>query len=579
LSPKNALNVLFILASISSFCQAKGPKRGPKRGPLVCLDNAGCINWGDFKKNISNFSLTNTKIQLSSEAVYNLAKQLEIKNASNVSLVCNGTSKEFATINCTQKSMLVITGSVSMTIKNIVFIKCGSKFDNKIFGKKVFPKTTAAAMVFYNVSSVKVIECLFVNSYGHGIVGLNVVKNFNVKKVKFKQNASTTINGSARVFQGGILLYMDKSNRKLQLAILIKQCNFIGIKSMWTNLLNNSGIKINHQDVNSAVLGVVSYQHNASIKIEILETMVNNITSRHGALINGYFSIINKCSIQVTKCSFNNNTVTNNSIINVHFLKGINSTNDHTSFVYNMSTTFFQNNTAKNAIVNITALGNSGSNQKFVLRSVNLYHSLVEGALLYIRANKPSHTQLDICNSTFTFNSVANGSGLVIISISNFRFAGRNTFYNNSIHGSVIILNETKSIFEGVTNFSFNQAVGILSIHNYTTLLDGATLNISNNFNNASQTDNAAPILVTVNSSHKFYPCYFQFAFSNGTTYDNLKDITMVVIQNANKGYKQIAFGSRLDSCYWLENSSCKKFSPEMVFKRAIEFGDQMNII
>ena len=106
---------------------------------------------------------------------------------------------------------------------------------------------------------------------------------------------------------------------------------------------------------------------------------------------------------------------------------------------------------------------------------------------------------------------MANGSGLVLINITESVFSGRNTFNNNSINGSTVVLKESISTFEGYSEFAFNRAIGILSIHNYITLLDGATINISNNFNNVSA--NAALVSFTVESHFKFIPCYFQFSF------------------------------------------------------------------
>ena len=569
--------MLLLIVSIMSSCQA----RGPKKGPLVCLESVKgtyCTNWKDFKKNVSKYSLENVKIHFSpgSKAVYNLTKRLVIKNASNISLVCNCTSKQFAIFRCKQnsRSLLAITNSVSITIHNIVFNGCGNSSTGSVFGNTTFPKTTAAAIAFYNVSSVTILECIFLNSYGHGILGLNVASNFTISRVKFIENATATTNGSVHVFKGGILLYNSKLEANNDCTILIKQCYFSGIQNMWKSSLNNSGFRIKDEHLNSAVLGAVSYQNNASIKFEILDTVVANITSKHGALINGYFSINSRCSIHVTNCNFSNNSIYNNSIMNVHLSRESNSSIEHSNFTFFMTATVFQNNTAKNTIINATALGMSESKQMIVFDNIDLHHNLVEGALLYIHNNKRSHNKLTICNITVNFNSVANGSGLVLINIANSKCAGRNVFKNNTIlNGSVIALNETMSIFKGKAKVLFNQASSILSIHNYTTLLDDATLNISNNFNNVSI--DATILSVTVESSFKFNLCCFQFAFSKGDVHHSLKTITESVTGNANKGYKHIVSGSRLNSCYWLENSPYKTFSPGMVYKRAIHF-DQM---
>ena len=216
--------------------------------------------------------------------------------------------------------MLAITNSVSIEIKNIAFIGCGKILTGTSFRNR---NTTAAAIAFYNVSSVAVLECIFLNSYGHGIVGLNVASNFTIRKVKFIQNATATTNGRVQVFKGGILLYNRKLETTSDCTILIRQCYFSGIQNMWTSLLNNSTSGID-KDVNSAVLGVVSYQRNASIKIEILKTRIDKITSKDGALIYSYILESRRFSMHITSCNFSYNRVINNSIISIKRINSLN---------------------------------------------------------------------------------------------------------------------------------------------------------------------------------------------------------------------------------------------------------------
>ena len=535
------LFVWLMIASISSLSEA----RGRARGPPVCIKrgigtNCTMLHWRDFMKNISRFSLTNAEIYFSPGSVYNLSKKnLTIKNAKNVALVGNCTGECFAMINCTVKSMLIIANSTSLTLKNILFNGCGDKSMKVLFGKNVLPNTTAAAIVLYNVSTATVLKCKFLNSYGHGILGFAVEKNLTIMKVKFIHNITSI--GLVHVFQGGVLLYNNIDNYAVNIFnLLISHCYFRGIQNNWNNLKSNSGVKIKHEDVNSAAIGVVSYQHNVTIKIEILHTIVTNIKSKHGALINSYFSVNSRCSIHISNCNFSNNTADNTSIVNIHdHLSTVNSSlKDHYYFDFKITASVFQSNIAYNTVINVTVNGNR---QTILFRNIEMYGNKIGGALVYACT---TNSNFSICNCTVDSNTVVNGSGLVLAGVTDSMFLGQNAFHNNTVlNGNVIVLNQTVSSFKGNTKFSFNQASGILSLHNYTTLLDGATISLTNNFNTVS--NDSALISVTVESHVYYNPCAFQLRFSNSTMHDKLDSIATSITEEDNRGYKYIMYGSR----------------------------------
>ena len=173
----------------------------------VTLDSYGDENkaqflqWSSIQHNISSYVKSQAKVCFL-PGEYQLDQQVVISNVNNLMII--GMSS--VTFKCADNVAIFINASITVRIQNFKFVNCGIK-KSPPFNYKGLYKISATVSLL-NVYSVVLSNITFENSFGHGIVGINVLGSSTLVNITVYHN--NNLSGNSLTPIGGIILvYVD----------------------------------------------------------------------------------------------------------------------------------------------------------------------------------------------------------------------------------------------------------------------------------------------------------------------------------------------------------------------------------
>ena len=553
--------------SISTYYITRGPYSDENETEEVFLQ------WSTIQHNISRYLTSHTEICfLSGE--YNFDQRLTIESVNNVSII----GKSAVTFKCTNDTAIFINDSIAVRIHNVKFVNCGV---NEAYFVNDIPFIFKTTISLLNVQSIVLSNITFQNSFGHGIVGINVLGSSTLVNITVYHNNNLSGN-SLRPMGGIILVYVDTidgvHHNQIQLEnnVLIQNC-IICCMSEQPNLklfTAVNGLLI------SSLMGLYFHQQMFKINVAIVNFSIKDITSQNTPLVYTEYNSSMANSVSINKSKFTNIVSTNYPIIFLNFTPA-DWNHPHKSITYfQLSNCLFQLNTA-----NFMQFNKLIKNAQLIVRfeiisTVFSYNKAAESHWIL-----PTHEEMaliTITNCTFVSNS---GFKICIKGIHNVTLIDT-LFYNNSLQHSaktqgLLVYDKTVPIFEGHNKFSFNTADVIISLNSWIFLREGATLDISNN--NALNVKSTQPkSLIYFKERLDNYPCIFQFLLRKGSLdegYTNNNSVNFSVVFRNNHNYTSILYDTVLNSCHWRKQNIFQNSTPGDVYKSIVQFDMTTNII
>ena len=190
-----------------------------------------CLTLSDYLQS-SNYHFPNTSntdvVFLSgNHTLSETVPYVRVADISNISLTGNydPTSDLHVIIHCKQKLSFVFTDVYNLRINQISFVACGTEVPQKLSNSVFHPRAnhtenstflirngTYAALVFANVHALSIQNVTVLESYGYGILGLNVLGNSSIVDSAFLYSSGwQTSPFENKVLAGGnaMLLYCD----------------------------------------------------------------------------------------------------------------------------------------------------------------------------------------------------------------------------------------------------------------------------------------------------------------------------------------------------------------------------------
>ena len=553
-----------------------------------------CKKWSSVTSSPERYFTSHTHIKLL-PGVYrmNTTYNLSINSVTNFSITGSEVNKSAVIIQCFRNKgndLVNISNSSFITIKNIKFINCGGHLNiTPVKGQHLFPSTAAAAMVLHNVNSITAINISFENSHGHGIFALNVMGNSQFKNI----TVFLTKLKKTRVYSGGIiLLYNHATNHKSNYLITyqnvsienFKIYNISSINQITWNVFGN--IIYDSSVTSAAALGVMFDHNNFSVRVVINNSIMSNINSKTGPIIYALYNSSNANNSIIIR----NTNITNNineeehpnmkisiGIFPLEFLKST-----HGYFeLYHCK--FSLNKVHSSNLIIQGADKTVEKNSTHILFTLNLTSTAVTGNAAvdsFLEAQFIEELQMlfsiSIVHCTFSINSgfaIEFGEYFRSIQLKN------NKFHNNSlstIGQGILFFDKSYPTFEGYNEFVNNVANVIIAFHEYASLKEGSTINISYNSAIMSDVNTVVKTLIYFKTTNTFQlqPCAFQF-LSDHT--DQLT-INYSITFHDNQNYNSVIYGALLNSCHWLKNTAFKDFNSSFVYKRVIALDSSVPI-
>ena len=225
-----------------------------------------------WPENIKNLSMSCTKLQFSPKN-YTLTEHLKITAVNNFSIVGNG-----ATFKCNCSS-IVIKDSNSIRIENVQFLNCGCSTHDTT-------TVTMSAISLHNSSFVTILNVVFENSDGYGIMGVNLIGKSSLENITiFHTNYNKFSHSKQPSVVGGIVLFYENTlHSNVSTKLLMKHCTISNISKNHKMTLGNQHSEIPSGLLNS-VVGLMFYQHPKTVEIQIHNLTVTNTTSVNGSLL------------------------------------------------------------------------------------------------------------------------------------------------------------------------------------------------------------------------------------------------------------------------------------------------------
>jgi len=192
-----------------------------------------CHNYTDWLALISDSSRyfkSYTKIYFLS-GTFNLSTQINIDNVTNISI--NGIdSIKITSIKCSNNAFLFISNATFVQIENFELIACGRNVAQYTKGQEAY-----TALFLHNVVSVNISNVAFKNSYGHSIIGINLMGSSVLQQVSvFYMNGSNNVN---KLQMGGIfLMFSDEITYhiyNMPQNVIIEHCNIYYMENLHRN--------------------------------------------------------------------------------------------------------------------------------------------------------------------------------------------------------------------------------------------------------------------------------------------------------------------------------------------------------
>ena len=152
-----------------------------------------------------------------------------------------------------------------------------------------------------------------------------------------------------------------------------------------------------------------------------------------------------------------------------------------------------------------------------------------------------------------------------------------NIFRNNSQKFNKYAIlgcdNKTELTFKGYNEFVNNAANFILRLQSCIFIAENSILNISHN--KPLQKIKSTAALIYYKHQYNIYSCLFQFLSPQGVLDKNFLKSNKTdyrLFFDGNKGYHNIVYGSKLNSCYWNNKSAFHLLTPGDVYRRVLHF-------
>ena len=291
---KNFLLNVLLFISVLNFSEEQARK-------LYCVVpttaniNGSCYKLDFCVQNVKQYFTSNTEIKLMA-GEHHLISLLSVNNVTNLSII----GETNATIWC-HTAYILIANSASVEIRNIKFINCGKGFGSV---------TNKASLTLHNVTSFRITNTAFQNSFGYAITGTNIQGNSSFENINIFQDITLSRhNNMYRIIQ---LIFQEVTNNQ-EAHILINECRFynITLQEFCTD-----------DDCNLAAIEFSFSQQSYLAKIQMENMIVANVTSNGGPLVDVSYSSMNRNDSQVTFFNniFTNNKNKNHSTIHINIL-------------------------------------------------------------------------------------------------------------------------------------------------------------------------------------------------------------------------------------------------------------------
>ena len=530
-------------------------------------DSATCncqsyMDWSTLTTNSSKFLTSYTKICFPFSP-FNLSARLIINDVSNISLIGTNSDK-LTSIKCFNNSYISISNATFVDIQNFELENCGIDTEQYIKVREAY-----AALLLYNVISVTIFGVTFKNSYGHSIIGTNLIESSVLQQILvlyMKDNSSTIKGGIVLMFSDEIT---NNRNHGKQQNILIKHCKIYYMNDTQDTTQGNMSLGKHKRSMHVLAIGLDFHQHKYSVNIKIVNVSIKDIKAQNGPLINILYNSTNISNVSIVNSALSKNNIYGYPIIEIsNDMGGCRSCKSFSVFEstkcvlsYNKARTIFFVNHLPNSLhpmtiyikITLTVFAYNQPEQDF-------WKIGFEEMSRY-KPRQMINVSIKQCH--FKFNS---GFTLEFYNAGNVTLLDKNYFTNNSARNlkqptALLKCRNTILIFQGYNEFNFNTAYWILDLSNYTILMEPTTINITQNFAVVPETpEYINPALIHFIDNNINHFCMFQFDSSlpklsqSTLVYKNPTEYFNISIEG-NKNYTSLVYGTQLNSCSWLNST------------------------
>ena len=231
------------------------------------------VDWSTVISNSSQYFTSYTKICFPSDN-FKLSTKISIINVTNISIIGLNSVKS-TSISCSNNSFVLITNVTFLQMQNFELKACGGKVQRHIEYHGAH-----TALLLDNVRSATISNIVFKNSYGHSIIGNNLMGSTVLQQVSVVYVNDSSI--VSRTLMGGIiLLFLGEitkySNHSQQQNILIEQCQISYMNNTRREKMPSNKLS---KAVRSLALGFNFYQQNYGVSIQIVKTSITNVTAQ-----------------------------------------------------------------------------------------------------------------------------------------------------------------------------------------------------------------------------------------------------------------------------------------------------------
>ena len=519
----------------------------------------------------------NTKL-LFLPLVFNLDKVILVKDIENLTLT--GIDSLAFTINCTttkHNASFVINNAAHIQINNAKFRNCGANIIPYAINNSF--SEAHAAMLLSNTISVTFSNISFKNSYGHAVIGINLLGYSVFQNISIFHTNSTNgrVNETKNTFIGGFVLafYDTRRGTDCTNVLVIENCSIFSVQQEKVFTL----FHVSSTALKSSAISLLFQQSTYAMNINICHCNITNITSRNGPLVFIQFnSKTVKNSVIFSHSSFTRNNLENHPIINMLIFHGPNDViSQNSAYHFKLQFCEISFNTAQFIGYVNHGIENLHLKSTLGLNSTKFTYNVVTEAFWKVNYDTNNATilaDISILNSTFLSNI---GFSIQLCFAGNSTLIKDNVFFNNSVSPAATKLfefHDTIPTFEGYNDITFNTADIILFLNTYIFVKEFAIVNISYNMavDDTSSSHKQTKALIYSEKVNSVQPCLFQFLSTKNLDEEFEKTDFYTVILKNNINYNSITFGTQLNSCYWLKQSSLKTLTPATVYKKVLQY-------
>ena len=513
-------------------------------------------DWSALTSNSSRYFKSYTKICFLL-GTFNLSTKLIINNVTNISIIGTDSVKP-TSIKCFNNSFLVINNSEFVEIQNLKLETCGASVQRYI---EVQDMQAYTALLLLNVRSVAIYNIAYKNSYGHSIIGINLIGSSVFQQVTVFYTNDSSVH---KVRMGGIILMFtdeltNHSNYGIRQNILIKHYQ---VYYMNNTRARNQQYRNLKKLLCALAFGFSFHQQKYSVSIKILNTNVSNINAQYGSLVYILHNSNNTNNISFLNSVFSSNNISTSSIIEIYQYTELLRRPCRLASVFESVNNTLSYNTAQ-SIYYITQTSHPYQMMIHIKTILTVFsHNQVEHTFWKLRSagstSYPIMINVTVKQCTFIFNR---NFMLEFYNVKNVMLLGKNLFANNSINikqpKALIKCKETELMFEGYNEFSCNTAYWILELSTFVILRESAIINITQNIavTLKDREDKTSSALIHFADNNKYHLCMFQFYSSQKLQrkilYMSISDYFSVLFKD-NKNFSTLTYGTQLNSCFWL---------------------------